>query len=215
MHTLNTVSKADERAAILVVDDDPHVLALIGGALYAADFDVLPATSAAMARERLAAAPRLPVLAIVDMHMPAVNGLQLMQTLDRLAPLPFMMMSASDSCVLVRRAAEHGAVGFLVKPLDPAQLVPAVITGVARGREIGRLRETESRLTAAMLRGRETAMAVGMVMERFRVDREAAFGALRQHARSNHRRLVDVAADYLNNTIVENGIAQRLAGAQR
>ena len=203
------------RPLILLVDDDAHMLALLGNALQAARFDVRLATSAPMAEEMLANCARMPDLAIIDMHMPAMNGMHLVSRVNERAPLPFLMMSASDSELLVRRAAEQGAVGYLVKPVELQQLLPAVITGIARGQEIRNLHETGARLTTALLNGRETAMAVGMVMERFHVDRDSAFGALRQHARSNRLRLVDVVTQVLTNGNVAAGIAQRLEKGAR
>jgi DNA-binding response OmpR family regulator len=200
------------RPLILLVDDDAHLLALLANALQASGYDVRLASSAKMAVELLADGSRAPDLALIDMHMPDMNGLQLVHSLSAGQPLPFLMMSASSSEVFVRRAAEQGAVAYLVKPIELAQLVPAVITGIARGREIRALHESETKLTAALLGGRETAMAVGVVMERFHVDSESAFGALRQHARSNQRRLVDVATEFLKNSKVASGIAQRLSG---
>lgn len=185
------------RPLILLVDDDAHLLALLANALQAAGCNVLLASSAAMAMDLLGDGRRLPDLAVIDMYMPDMSGLQLVHSLQAGTPLPFLMMSASASEVLVRRAAEHGAVGYLVKPINLAQLLPTVITAIARGREIRTLHESESKLTAALLAGRETAMAVGMAMERFELDSESAFGTLRQHARTNQRRLAEVAAEFL------------------
>lgn len=185
------------RALILLVDDDPHLLALLAGALHGAGFDVRLADSVQMAVDVLDEGGRAPDLALIDMHMPELNGMQLVHSLKSRAPLPFLMMSANCNEMLVRRAAEHGAVGYLVKPIDPAQLLPTVITALARAREIRALHDSETKLTAALLSGRETAMAVGMAMERFDIDSESAFGALRQHARSNQRPLADVAAEFL------------------
>lgn len=187
---------ADDRQAplILLVDDDAQVLAQLAASLRAARFEVCTASPAADK------GARRPELAIVDLQAAGLTTLA----------LPFLMMSAGASEELVRQAAAQGAVGYLSKPLDRGQLLPAVITGLARAREIRALHEAETRLTAALLCGRETAMAVGVVMERFRVDREAAFGALRQHARSNRLRLVDVAGEVLKNAACVHGIGRRL-----
>lgn len=190
-------SRPAARPLILLVDDDAHLLALLANALQAGGCDVVLASSAAMAMELLGEGQRRPDLAIIDMYMPDTSGLQLVHSLEAGKPLPFLMMSASANAVLVRSAAEHGAVGYLVKPINLAQLMPTVITAIARGREIRALHESESKLTAALLSGRETAMAVGMAMERFELDSESAFGTLRQHARSNQRRLAEVAAEFL------------------
>jgi response regulator NasT len=53
-------------------------------------------------------------------------------------------------------------------------------------------------LTLALQHGRETGMAVGVLMERYKTDRETAFRALRDYARSHQRKLNDVAKELLD-----------------
>ena len=53
-------------------------------------------------------------------------------------------------------------------------------------------------LGQALQARRETSMAIGIIMERRRLDRQAAFEALRSQARSQRRRIHDVAADIVN-----------------
>lgn len=203
------------RPLILLVDDDVHLLALLGSALQAADFEVRLATSAQMAMQMLAEPGCRPNLALVDLHMPAMSGLQLMRASADSgshgpAALPFMLMSASASEVFVQRAAGQGALGYLVKPIDLAQLLPAVTTALARSQQIASLHETAARLQAALLSETETAMAIGVLMARFGVDRARAHGALHQHARANQRSVLQVAGDVLAQAPALVGIGHRL-----
>ena len=57
---------------------------------------------------------------------------------------------------------------------------------------------TVEQLGQALQARRETSIAVGIIMERRRLDRRQAFEALRSQARSQRRRLHDVAADIVN-----------------
>lgn len=57
---------------------------------------------------------------------------------------------------------------------------------------------TIEQLGEALQARRETSMAVGIIMERRRLDRRAAFEVLRSRARSQRRRIQDVAADLVN-----------------
>jgi response regulator NasT len=184
---------------VLVVDDDAQLLALLSGALHAAGYAVRLATSAPMAIELLRENERAPDLIMVDMHMPQMSGLQLLQAAAA-AHLPFLMMSASGGASFVQRAVAQGAVGYLVKPLELNQLIPAVMTAIARGREIVALRENARRLTATLQENRETAMAVGVLMERHGVSGEAALARMRQHAAAAGQVLPEVAAEVLRHT---------------
>jgi response regulator NasT len=108
-----------------------------------------------------------------------------------------MFLSATDDVDTARQAATYGAVGFVVKPVDAAHLLPAFEAGLARADEIRQLRRTELNLNAALAAGRETSLAVGLLMGRFHADRNTAFEVLRDHARSSRRKINEVADQLL------------------
>jgi response regulator NasT len=145
-----------------------------------------------------------PQLAVLDIRMPGMSGIELAAHLE---DVPYMFLSANDDAGIAQQAAEAGAVGFLLKPIDPVQLVPAVRAALARGAEIQGLRAEEQRLAQALREGRETGMAVGVLMERYRIDRHAALRLLRSHARSGQRKLNDVAVDLLEAAELLNALA--------
>jgi DNA-binding response OmpR family regulator len=210
MSKFKSVTASEEaRRLILLVDDDMLLLRLISQFLHTAGYDVRIATSAPMALSLLGDGGREPDLAIFDIGMPGMSGLELAQHVRANTDIPIMFLSANGSAASVHQATANGAVGFLVKPIDFAQLAPAIQAGLARGDEIRKLRESEGRLSQALINGRETGMAVGMLMERYKTDRETAFRALRDHARSQHRKVNDVAAELLLATESLNALAAR------
>lgn len=200
---------APPRRLILLVDDDIHLLALLSKMLQMANYDVRIATSAPMALGLLEDGGREPDLAILDINMPGMSGLELARQVRANTAIPFLFLSASDTEASVRSASEQGAVGYLVKPIELNQLLPTVIAGLARGDEIRGLRDNEERLGQALQNGRETGMAVGVVMERFRLDRETAFRVLRDQARSSQRKLNDVARELLDAAEALNNFNRR------
>jgi response regulator NasT len=111
----------------------------------------------------------------------------------------------------VRQASDGGAVAYLVKPIDTAHIAPTIQAALARADEIGQLRSSETRLAVAVQHGRETGMAVGLLMERYKTDRDTAFKALREHARSNQRKLNDVACELLDAAESMNQFGSRLS----
>jgi response regulator NasT len=203
------------RRLILLVDDDIHLLALLSKMLQMAQYDVRIATSSAMALSLLSDGGREPDLAILDINMPGMSGLELARHVRANSAIPFLFLSASDAEASVRSATEQGAVGYLVKPIELNQLLPTVIAGLARGDEIRSLRDNEERLGQALQNGRETGMAVGVLMERYRLDRETAFRVLRDQARSSQRKLNDVARELLDAAELLNTFNRRLAEPPR
>lgn len=182
---------------IMIVDDDRLILAALSRGLRDAGYRV---SSAANGDDASTIADRDPPdLALLDMRMPGMDGIALGRRLRE--RVPFLYLSAYGDEDTVRDAAAQGALGYLVKPLDIAQILPAVQAALARAAEIRTLREKETQLATALATSRETAMAVGLLMERKRVDREQAFELLRMHARSTRRSVQELAREVLSGKI--------------
>ncbi|MBY0556078.1 MAG: response regulator [Burkholderiaceae bacterium] len=181
---------------ILIVDDDQLLLDFLGEVLGHAGYDILKALSAEQALQLIS--QREPDLALLDIHMPGMNGLELAKQLHSSSSVPFMFLSGRGDADAGQQAAAYGAVGFLVKPVDEKHLMPAFAAGLARADEIRQLRRTELNLNAALASGRETSLAVGLLMCKFQTDRNTAFEVLRDHARSNRRKVNEVADQLLS-----------------
>ncbi|MCS0589056.1 ANTAR domain-containing response regulator [Massilia norwichensis] len=184
---------ASSRRLILLVDDDPLLLDFIATVLQHAGYDTVKAGSAPEAVQRVQEREADIALALLDITMPGMSGLELAQRLREHTAVPFMFLSSVDDAETARQAASHGAVGFVVKPVDASRLLPAFEAALARADEIRQLRRTEVNLNAALAAGRETSLAVGVLMARYQTDRNTAFEVLRDHARSNRRKINEVA----------------------
>lgn len=182
-------------ARVLAVDDDRVMLDALARGLRKAGYEVLEATSGEQALQ--IAIDERPDLAILDMRMPGMSGLELARALREQAPVPMLFASVHGDETIVRSATELGALGYLVKPVDASQIVPAVEAALARARDIRRLEESEAQLTQALAKSRETSIVVGVLVERYRVDRQEAFEMLREHARAQRRKVADVAEELL------------------
>lgn len=184
------------KRCILLVDDDRLALAAISKGLQRAGYETIQTHSGQDAL-RLAAESK-PDLVVLDISLAEMSGIELARLLREQAPIPFMLLSSSGESGSVRQAMENGAVAYLVKPLSVTQIIPAIEVGLARGAEIGSLRLAQSVLTNALADGRETNTAIGVLMERYHVNRQQAFEILRSHARAQRRKINCVAADVLN-----------------
>lgn len=183
------------RCRILIVDDDRLILATLSKGLQQAGYEVLQAASGEDGY-RIALEDK-PDLAVLDVRMPNMTGIQLARLLRERTQVPFIFLSAYGDVDIARQAADCGAVGYLVKPVDTPQIVPAIEAGLARAEEIRKLRRTEAELSTALEEGRETSIATGVLMERYRLSRKKAFESLRDYARSRQRKINDVASDLI------------------
>jgi len=190
-----TRSEVLKQRHILVVDDDRLVLAALSEGLRGAGYRVNGASSG---EDALGIAGRdAPDLALLDVRMPGMSGIELGRKL-RERGIPFLFLSAYGDQEIVRQAAEEGALGYLVKPLDIQQIVPSIEAALSRAAEIRKLRETEAQLNVALAGSREISMVVGLLMQRDRLDRARAFELLRSHARSQRRPVAEVAGELLS-----------------
>jgi response regulator NasT len=197
---------------ILLVDDDPLFLDYLVTVLGHAGHDTLAAASAPEALQRVAEREADIALALLDINMPGMSGLDLARRLKEHTSVAFMFLSSVDDAETAREAANHGAVGFVVKPVDAARLLPALESALARADEIRQLRRTEANLNAALAAGRETSLAVGLLMTRFQTDRNTAFEVLRDHARASRRKVNEVAEQLVAAEELLNSLHGAFAG---
>jgi len=181
---------------LLLVDDDRLVLTTLNVGLQRAGYRVSLAESAEEAEVLLAGGLR-PDLAIVDIRMSGQDGLYLARRLRELDHIPFVMLSAYSEEHMIGQASQLGALGYLVKPLDTSQLLPAIEAALARANELQGLRETRTQLQAALDAERDISVAVGITMAQRHLARQDAFELLRKLARTQRRKLAELAAEII------------------
>ena len=108
------------RRHVLIVDDEPGILRLIKLELEAQGFDVTAATGG---REALALAESSrPDIAVLDVMMPEMDGIELMRKLRARGPLPVIMLTARGGEADRVRGLEAGADDYVAKPFSPDEL---------------------------------------------------------------------------------------------
>ncbi|PKN31635.1 MAG: response regulator [Deltaproteobacteria bacterium HGW-Deltaproteobacteria-20] len=115
---------------ILIVDDQESLRKTLSIALRLDGFDVACAASATDALEALSSRPC--DLAIVDLMMPGINGLDLARQLRTLFPnLKVVLTSAYHLSERQLLRAQCGAIGFVPKPFQMSELVAFLRTKAA------------------------------------------------------------------------------------
>ena len=185
-----------KKAKLLLVDDDSVVLATFGAGLKDAGYDVLLADNSKKGFQLAVDSPP-PDLAILDMLMPEVSGIEMAQGLKQIG-IASIFLSAYGDETNVKRAVEEGALGYLVKPIEVEKAIPAIEAALKRAQDICELRKNEKRLDSALETGKIVDVVVGILMERHKLGREDAFDILRKESQSQRRKVKDVANELLN-----------------
>lgn len=186
-------------AHLLLVDDDRLILTTLAGGLRASGYRVSTAESVDDAQALLTSGVR-PDLAVLDMHMPGRDGLELAQRLRDLEHLPFLVLSAYSDPATVERATQLGALSYMVKPLAISQIRPTIEAALRRAQELDALRQAQLQLQEALNGDRDINVATGITMMQYRLQRSAAFELLRCAARAQRRKLAHVAADIIQSS---------------
>ena len=110
---------------ILAVDDDPEVRKITKAALQKAGFEIWSAKTAEEALELLDRRG-LPHLAVIDIMLPGMDGLDLCRKISEYSDVPMIMLTVVDEIDTVVQAIEHYAEDYVTKPFHPVELAARV-----------------------------------------------------------------------------------------
>ena len=117
---------AAKTATVLVVDDEPTIVEIVGRYMERAGFETYTAADGYKALD--AATEHRPDLVVLDVMLPGIDGIEVMERLQERPgpPIAVILLTArgeeSDRLVGLR----HGADDYVVKPFSPAELVARV-----------------------------------------------------------------------------------------
>jgi two-component system, response regulator PdtaR len=134
-----------------------------------------------------------PDLAIMDVKMPKLDGIEAARRIMSERPIPIVMLTAYGQEELVSRAAEAGVFGYLVKPFRESDLLPAIRTARARHEELAALREEAESLAEALAARKAIERAKGLLMQKEGLSEADAFARLRKASQVSGRPLKVVA----------------------
>ena len=122
-----------KRTRILVVDDDPQTLRYAREALAAAGYSPL-VTGDPREVPRLVQT-KTPGLVLLDLILPGIDGIELMENVPQMEDLPVIFISAYGRDETIARALAAGATDYIVKPFSPTELVARVQAALRRHNE--------------------------------------------------------------------------------
>lgn len=134
-----------------------------------------------------------PDLVIMDIRMPDMDGIEAAKLLTEEGIAPVLLLSAYSQRDLVERAAEAGVSGYVIKPFDESNLLPAIEVVMARFHEYqticGEVAQLEDRL--------ETRIAVdrakGILMDHRGMNEQEAFGSIQRMSMNSRKSMREVA----------------------
>jgi response regulator NasT len=134
-----------------------------------------------------------PDLIITDIKMPDMDGIEAAQEICRERPVPIILISAFQDAALIERAEANSVLAYLVKPIGPDDLAPAIAIATRRFAELQALRKESADLRQALSDRRVIELAKGVLMKVAGLDEPTAFRRLQELAADKNQKLVDAA----------------------
>ena len=177
---------------ILIAEDETIIRLDLRNLLESAGFEVCGEAKNGLEAVELARSEH-PDLAVLDVKMPQLDGIEAARRILDERPIPIVMLTAYGQDELVSRAVEAGVFGYLVKPFREADLLPAIRAARARHEELAALREEAESLAEALAARKSIERAKGLLMTKEGITEQEAFERLRRASQLAGRPLKVVA----------------------
>ena len=181
-----------EPLRILIADDESIRMMSLRKQLVTLGHRVIAEASNGEEAAALAATTQ-PDLAILDIKMPVMDGIEAAQQITRSRPIPIILLTAYSEAELVERAAQANISAYLMKPVAEEDLLPAITLALIRFRQFEALRREVSDLREALEARKTIERAKGILVRRLGLTEEEAFRRLQKQSQDSNRKLAEVA----------------------
>ena len=134
-----------------------------------------------------------PDLVILDIKMPGVDGLAAAERISEDRSAPVLILTAFSQKDLVDRAARAKAMGYLVKPFQKSDVVPAMEMALARYEELRALEEEVQDLDERLEARKLIDRAKGLLLDRYAMKEADAFRFMQKAAMDKRLKMAEVA----------------------
>jgi two-component system, response regulator PdtaR len=192
-----------DRPRVLVAEDDAIIRMDLKEMLEEEDYEVLEAGDGATALA--IARTESPDLVILDIKMPVMDGLTAAQRISEEHIAPVLILTAYSQRDLVERAAQSGAMGYLVKPFQKQDLIPAIEIAKERYQQLAGLADEVGDLTERLEARKLVERAKGALMDAHGMSEADAFRFLQQAAMKKRLSMKEVAEAVLSEQLDARG----------
>lgn len=134
-----------------------------------------------------------PDLAILDIKMPEPDGIQVSETIMQEQPLPIILLTAYSEGSLAERAATAHVAAYLMKPVLPKDLMPAIALATSRFNEFQTLNREVRDLRDALETRKLVERAKGILMRRLNLSEEEAFRRMQRRSQNENKKMSEIA----------------------
>jgi len=187
------------KTRVLIAEDDAIIRMDLKEMLEEEEYEVLEAADGAAAVQL--ARDEQPSLVILDIKMPVMDGLAAAQRISEERLAPVLILTAYSQRELVERAAQIGAMAYLVKPFQKQDLLPAIEIAKGRYQQLASLADEVGDLTERLESRKQVERAKGVLIDRYGMNEGDAFRFLQQAAMDRRLSMREVADAILSGSV--------------
>jgi len=142
-----------------------------------------------------------PDLAILDIKMPGMDGISAAKEIAGGRWAAVLILTAFSQRDLVEQARDAGAIGYLVKPFQKSDLVPAIEVAIGRFTELRALEQEVHSLEEQLTTRRVVERARGVLMDKHNLSENEAFSFIQHSAMRQRAKMRAVAEQVLDGSL--------------
>lgn len=177
---------------VVVAEDEALIRLDLVEMLAESGYDVVGQASTGEAALELVRRQR-PDVVLLDIRMPVMDGITATELITAEHHCAVVMLTAFSQRDLIERARDAGAAGYVVKPVAPSDLVPAIELALAKSREIAELNAQVESLNQALAARKLIDRAKALLQARLGFDDERAYRWLQRCAMDQRTSMAAVA----------------------
>jgi AmiR/NasT family two-component response regulator len=181
-----------ERVRVIIADDESVICMDLKEMLNNLGYLVVGETGDGRSAVNLARELR-PDVVLMDVKMPDMDGIEAAKILTEEHIAPVVLLTAFSQRDLVERAKQAGVVGYLVKPIQEADLAPAIEIALARFGEFRELEKEVDNLQDQLETRKLVDRAKGILMDSQGLTEAAAFRRIQKMSMNTRKSMKEIA----------------------
>lgn len=139
-----------------------------------------------------------PDIVLLDIKMPRLDGIHAARMIGHEKLAPVLLLTAYSQQDIVDQAKDSGVLGYLVKPISPVNLFPAIEIAISQFRRQQEVAKQLDTMNEQMETRKLVDRAKGILMDLYHLPEEEAYRRLQQYSMKHRRSLKEVASAVLS-----------------
>ena len=188
----NQEETTSQGRTVVVAEDEALIRLDIVESLRAAGYDVVGEAASGQEAVDLVR-DQEPDVVVMDVKMPGKDGITAAQEIADENLAPVVMLTAFSQQSVVEKAADAGAMAYVVKPFVPEKLFPAIEVAISRFDQMNALRDEVSDMKARFEARKRVDRAKGLLMENMGLSESEAFRWIQKTSMDRRLTMQEVA----------------------